>query len=264
MFNELHHGLVVYCMHWIDNNDLAHRRDHILAVAKEAADIAKHYGLDRTRMLLAALLHDIYSGRDRKEHHNLAAEWVRANLGKYGYDEDTVACIARMCAEHRASLRGEYSDIYCEAFSAADRGPLSLIETVERGLGKGLTEISKKELIEQFPMLYEKLMVKFGRQGYARPNNVHATYYADAINKFVEDTVSMENALEVVLCHQDSAIQYRLGTIGDATDMYLLPDGGIYEYNSYYGLFCHQDGHNLPSHEVPVIQGRVQILNGVI
>lgn len=264
MFNRLHHGLVVHCMHWIDNNDLAHRRDHVLEVAEEALKISERYQLDPTRMLLAALIHDIFSGRDRKEHHTLAAEWVRSSLGLYGYDADTVECVARMCAEHRASLRGEYSDIYCEAFSAADRGPLSLVDSVERSLGKDLKDIREADLAEQFPVMYEKLMTKFGRRGYARPNHIHSEFYADSIETFKSDTCNVDHALKVLLCHRDMAWKFSIAPDGEFTDQYLLPSGDIYEYNPHYDVFSHPEGHSFPSYEVPVIQGRVQIVKGVI
>lgn len=264
MFNELHHGLVVHCMHWIDNNDSAHRRDHVLHVAAECVNIAERYKLDRTRMLLAALTHDIYSGRDRKEHHALAAEWVRQNLGRYGYDADTVECVARMCAEHRASLRGEYSDIYCEAFSAADRGPLDLAASVARQLGKPLKEVSEAKLAVDFAEIYDKLMVKFGRQGYARPNKVHDEFYRASIINFKHETENMERAYQVVRIKRNSAWSFELLPDGELTDHYLLPSGSIYEYNPHYDSFCHPEGHSHPSHEVPVIQGRVQIVKGVI
>lgn len=264
MFNELHHGLVVHCMHWIDNNDAAHRRDHVLHVAAECVKIADHYNLDRTRMLLAALTHDIYSGRERKEHHTLAADWVRQSLGLYGYDAETVECVARMCAEHRASLRGEYSDIYCEAFSAADRGPLDLAASVARQLGKPLSAFTQAELASRFAEVYEKLMVKFGRQGYARPNKIHDEFYRGSIARFKAETATMEQALEVVLIKSKSNWVFELEPDGDITDKYLLPSGDIFEYNPHYDIFCHPEGHSFPSYDVPVIEGRIQIVKGVI
>lgn len=264
MFNELHHGLVVHCMHWIDNNDAAHRRDHVLNVANECVKIAEHYKLDRTRLLLAALTHDIFSGRDRKEHHTLAAQWVRDNLGRYGYDAETVACVAQMCAEHRASLRGDYSDIYCEAFSAADRGPLNLTASVVRQLGKPLKAFTEAELASRFAGVYEKLMVKFGRQGYARPNKIHDEFYRGSIRFFKAETETMERALQVVLIKRKSAWQFELEPDGEITDQYLLPSGAICEYNPHYDKFFHPEGYGFESHEVPVVQGRVQIVKGVI
>jgi hypothetical protein len=169
-----------------------------------------------------------------------------------------------MCAEHRASLRGDYSDIYCEAFSAADRGPLSLIHSIERVMGKGLKEVSLADLTKQFPELYEKLMSKFGRQGYARPNKIHAEFYGGTIQYFKGCTATEQRALQVVLSARESAWNFTTTVDGGHTDMYKLPSGAICEYNAHYDKFFHPEGYGYESHEVPVIRGRVQIVKGVI
>lgn len=265
MFNDLHHGLVVRCKHWIDNNDVAHRMPHVKAVAKEAKRIAEYYKLDPTRMALAALLHDIYSGRDRKEHHNLAATWARQNLGQYGYDAEMVECVAQMCAEHRASLRGEYSNDYCEAFSAADRGPLSLVGSAERVFGEHLKRISKDDIVARFPEFYTKLMSKFGREGYARPNSKHAEYYKENIEEFIDETKTEEYALSVVLCFRDSCWDFDVLRVVEETDKYLLPDDRIYTYQWQTDTFVDEARMiEHPSFDVPVIKGRVLYTKGVI
>ena len=265
MFNDLHHGLVIRCKHWIDNNDVAHQMAHVKAVAKEARGIAEKYGLDPIRMELAALLHDIYSGRDRKDHHNLAAAWTRQNLGQYGYDVETVECVAQMCAEHRASLRGDYSNIYCEAFSAADRGPLSLVGSAERVIGNHLKRISKDEIVAKFPEFYTKLMSKFGREGYARPNSIHAEYYKENIEEFIDETKTEEYALYVVLCHRESCWDFDVLRTIEETDKYLLPDDRIYTYQWQTDTFV-DDARMIehPSFDVPVTKGRVLYTKGVI
>lgn len=164
--------------------DHAHGMEHILAVAREAREIAHAFDLDPEPMLLAALLHDVYSHVDREQHHVLASDWVLDNLGKYGYNAHTVTRVAKMCLEHRASGKDQYPDIYCEAFSAADRGPLTIEGFVSRMLKWPEDRTNRARLKEVVSHTKEK---HSRGKGYARPNQVHAEYYATGLDKFYRE-----------------------------------------------------------------------------
>lgn len=178
ILKHTHPGLAAYVCHHIDNNDSRHRRDHIIHVAVEAQKIAKRYNLCPKRMELASLLHDLFSGRNRAEHHLQSAAWVRANLSAFGYSSAVVADVARMCQEHRASTSGKYSNPLCEAFSAADRGPLNIYASINRSLGVYKDSVSKDEYITRLTETITLLRSKFcGTEGYARDNAIHSEMY---------------------------------------------------------------------------------------
>lgn len=174
-----HPGLAAYVCHYIDNNDSRHRRDHIINVAVEAEKIAKAYSLCPKRMELASLLHDLYSGRSREDHHLKSSVWVRENLGAFGYSSAVVADVARMCQEHRASTSGQYSNPLCEAFSAADRGPLNIYASIDRSLGVYNSKVSADQYIKELTETIHMLRGKFcGTEGYARDNKIHSEMYS--------------------------------------------------------------------------------------
>ena len=168
--------------------DHVHGMEHILAVAHEARDIARAYDLDPEPMLLAALLHDVFSHVDRKQHHVLASDWVIDNLRNYGYEAYIVTRVARMCLEHRASGKDLYPDIYCEAFSAADRGPLTLEGFVRRMLKWPEDRTNRARLMEVVTHTKEK---HSRSNGYARPNQIHAEFYAAGLDQFYKDVESL-------------------------------------------------------------------------
>ena len=171
--------------------DHAHGMEHILAVAHEAREIAHAFDLDPEPMLLAALLHDVFSHVDREQHHLLASDWVLDNLGRYGYDAGVTSRVAKMCLEHRASGKDLYPDIYCEAFSAADRGPLTIEGFVRRMLKWPEDRTNLVRLDEVVSHTKEK---HSRGKGYARPNQVHAEFYASSLDKFYQDVESLDVA----------------------------------------------------------------------
>lgn len=198
IFAMLNQELVTWAVdRYNESEDHAHGMEHILTVAHEARGIAKAYNLDLEPMLLAALLHDVFSSTDRKRHHVLASDWCTNNLTDYGYSVDMAKLVARMCLEHRASGKGPYTDIYCEAFSAADRGELTIEKFVGRMLKWPEDRPNPARLKEVIDHTKEKHSLG---SGYARPNNVHAKYYATVLAQFYRDveTLNMERLLEIM------------------------------------------------------------------
>lgn len=177
--------------------DYAHGMGHILEVAHAAREIAHAFDLDPEPMLLAALLHDVFSHVDREQHHVLASDWVLDHLGGYGYNAGMVVRVAKMCLEHRASGKDLYPDIYCEAFSAADRGALTIEGFVRRMLKWPEDRTNRARLEEVVSHTKEK---HSRGKGYARPNQVHAEFYAASLDKFYQDveTLDVARVLEIM------------------------------------------------------------------
>lgn len=261
MFDKLHHGLVVVAMHHIVRNDTAHRTDHIMQVAKNCVNIAKRHDLDVTTMLLAALLHDIYSGRDRVNHHLLAAEWVRNNLGKYGYSDEVVANVAIMCEEHRDSGDGVYSNKLSEAFAAADRGPMDIVSSVERGFGRTIANISDAELDAVWPKTIKMLRDKFGEGGYACVNNLHKEYYRFQALTFTNMLKQMDD--DSILRHVKNSRKYLRHSWPyhdeqPYQELYVIDENTLRRYCSDTETFD-SEYHRTPAHAVHKLVGMLQI-----
>lgn len=104
---------------------------------------------------VAAIFHDMFQEKDRRFHHELsaqAAENISYNIKKecdiidgeitieyntrdwdYRFRQsERSKLVALMCREHRASFSGQFSNILCEIFSAADRDALNLKHIIQR------------------------------------------------------------------------------------------------------------------------------------
>lgn len=83
---------------------------HILAVVKNAVELAPQYGADPEIVEIAAWLHDIASITDYAlyaEHHIHGAEMAKDILAKLDYDPEKTALVQRCILNHRGSRRME-------------------------------------------------------------------------------------------------------------------------------------------------------------
>ncbi|NUT92948.1 MAG: HD domain-containing protein [Saccharothrix sp.] len=81
-----------------------HNTDHVLAVARDVADLAAHRtDEDRAILTLAALAHDVvYDGRPGDDE-RASAEWVRERLEEAGVDPEPVAALVLATIDHTAA-----------------------------------------------------------------------------------------------------------------------------------------------------------------
>ena len=111
------------------NNSEGHGIKHVTDVMYRAL----HYNeilnlkLNKREIILASLLHDMYSESNRKTHHILGHDYVMYSLHEVfdGIDKERVA---KAILEHRASYTGEYSSLLSELISSADRGEPNLMK----------------------------------------------------------------------------------------------------------------------------------------
>ena len=148
---------------------------------KHVADVmyrALHYneilslGLNKREIVLASLLHDMYSGTNRKNHHILGHDYVMHSTHKV-FDGVNKERVAKAILEHRASYTGEYSSLLSELISSADRGEPDLTEIVNR------CYISTKEFHPEYTTdetneaVKKDISEKFARKGYAKYPNIY-------------------------------------------------------------------------------------------
>ena len=111
------------------NNSEGHGIKHVMDVMYRAL----HYNeslnlkLNKKEIVLASLLHDMYSGSSRKTHHILGHDYVMKSTSKV-FDGLNKESIAKAILEHRASYTGEYSSLLSELISSADRGEPNLMK----------------------------------------------------------------------------------------------------------------------------------------
>lgn len=179
IFSKLNPEMVAICTSMIAENDSAHREDHVIEVAHNVISLFNQLGLDPLSGVLAALIHDIYSGKFRTEHHEMSATWARLNLHRFGYGAYSEV-VAQMCEGHRDSSDGAYINIFQEAFAAADRGPLTLKGSVLRALTKFDESAKHGPTPGLWNAIRTSLIHKFGKDGYACFNKIHSTFYRSA------------------------------------------------------------------------------------
>lgn len=187
------------CFTYLLKNDKGHQWPHIVDVANVGVYLANTYGLDKLSFLLAAVCHDIFSTADRVRHHELSHDWVLGNLDRFGYGA-VKERVALMCAQHRASYKGEYAGIYQECFAAADRGIPSYAKMLRRSYQYGI-DTEKLSHDEGVVHAWEHLKDKYGSKGYARWPETSLKYFGDHIAavKVTADTASLDSVKRILM-----------------------------------------------------------------
>lgn len=186
---------------------------------------------------VSAIFHDLFQEEDRAQHHELSAQYAKNIPIFIRTDYDIIdgelvkeyhildweykfrqpeksKLVALLCLEHRASFKGEFSNILCEIFSAADRDPLDLKQVIQRSYSYtkkrresnprrniiieiGGTQYSIDKLtrnlisngweFEKVEVFYH-IMDKFSKIGYMftniKPDGIFMGYYKDDIQTF--------------------------------------------------------------------------------
>ncbi len=157
------------------NNDPAHDIHHVLAVVKTAEVIMTHYSQteltesERSAVLIAAFMHDIGSGIDRKNHHSVGASLTVTLLTLHtDFSRDYIYRIANAVYTHRASFKGDRFDPIADVVALADRGMMNQPEAMLVRACMTKPE-STDSLIpwSAFNSSWEHGIEKFGPNGYA-------------------------------------------------------------------------------------------------
>jgi len=183
LFSECNQALVRLCKSMVMVNDPAHQWPHIVAVGEMGVKIADHLKVDRKPFLLAALCHDIFSTLHRENHHAVAGNWVREHLGTFE-DKCLVEVVARMCEQHRASYKGEYTGLLEEAFASADRGPIGFEHDAAmywRSFKYTDAKNPGRAIVRTCADVAKHMIEKFGTNGYAKWPDLYCKLFGDEL-----------------------------------------------------------------------------------
>ena len=172
-------------------NDPAHRENHFREVMDnmlsimEVVDVGVEGTSAKRMAVAAAYLHDLFAW-SRENHHNLSHEFVRSSqcelLADFTPEEREMVALA--CLEHRASFKGEFSNIFSAAFNAADLGPPDVMEDVSRAYTYARAkqqDLSREQAVQ---VAIEHMVDKFGRTGYARRSDIYILSYGVQLEEY--------------------------------------------------------------------------------
>ena len=164
-------------------NDPAHDIKHARIVVRNVLHICSIINVTLPQIklsIISAYFHDMYANK-RVDHHTRAYRWVALNsfnlCNILDLSEKEIAIVATACLTHRASYKGEYSNIVSEIVSAADKGPVDSFDNIyKRALNyasvtRGLNPEEAKEATDYH--MHEK----YGRNGYAKYSPVWEEVY---------------------------------------------------------------------------------------
>ena len=158
--------------------------------------------LNEEHLVLAALFHDIYSDIDRENHHTLAADWFAKFMIKQGkYEASDIMEMSSAIKEHRASYKGEYSNVLSEVLAAADRGAPDLNSTIIRSSKYYLEREPNSDLKTIAENVYKHMVEKFSRTGYMKYNAIYSSFYKKEIhNMYVTiDKLSVDKVFNILI-----------------------------------------------------------------
>ena len=161
--------------------------------AKESEELRnlgiKSFGGAILILIFASIIHDFKQHLDRKNHHKLAAEelinlinWsvYLQSINNFKWitriSKNNLYIASKVCMEHRSSFEGEFSNILCEIFNAADNDPLNLKTTIQRSYSYTKDrnpELNNAQVKDQVIMHLED---KFSRSGYMFKNLKNAEF----------------------------------------------------------------------------------------
>jgi len=180
-----------YYKHYYDKNDEAHKIDHADDVCNNALDINERLNLkiDKKEIILAAYIHDIFTGEDRKLHNKLAHDYVLLNTDDIflkELDQITRNRIAIAVYEHRSSLQiVNFSGELAELIATADKGRLILTEMICRSYKYHYRE--GKKVNEIYQSIVEHLHEKFGSNGYIEYPKLYMRAYGNDVRNLQKD-----------------------------------------------------------------------------
>lgn len=178
---------------------------------------------------LAGIIHDVYQSQNRIDHHIKAKELCdyiikerekpnNPHKDLYFFTNAFVMNnVGLMCLEHRASFKGEFSNVLCEIFSAADRDSLDLKQVIQRSYNYtkkrrevnprrniiieiGGTQYSTDKLMKDLSAnnwelekadAFYHIIDKFSKIGYMftniKPDGIFMEYYKNDIQTFWDE-----------------------------------------------------------------------------
>lgn len=151
-----------------ENYDSAHRLDHIGAVIRRSADLAKGYDVDEDMVYAIAAYHDLGICEGRELHHLSSARMMRedGNLRQW-FSEGQIETMAQAVEDHRASAKSAPRSVYGRIVAEADR-EIDADTIVRRTIEYGLSHYPEYDRQGQFNRFKEHIADKYARGGYIK------------------------------------------------------------------------------------------------
>lgn len=169
---------------YYEKNDEAHQLNHINSNIENTCRICHELDVVYNPYIttLTSFAHDMYSSTKRKLHHQEASRHVlnKEDIIYHFLLNSELEEVANACNEHRASYKGEYSSLFSEIYSVADRGDITvediLTRTFQASLKRGAVfkelDIHAEDQYSIEDVAYVKTFLhvknKWGKRGYVK------------------------------------------------------------------------------------------------
>lgn len=153
--------------------DKAHNLSHFKFVTDNCIEYGKELinqgmVIDLEIAYLVGALHDVGIYKGRENHAKSSGEFVRNDKKLLDfYDKDTIQLIAEAVEDHSSSIDYEPRNIYGKLVADADRNN-TLYLTFARPIKFAIKHESYRDRESHINSVYEFVMKKFGRNGYAK------------------------------------------------------------------------------------------------
>lgn len=164
--------------------DPAHQLDHFDNVYEDAITLFHKnptLNVNSNEIFLVAYFHDLFTW-SRENHHQLIETFIYTTKCPlvnvlFSGDDDSKNRVARACAEHRASYKGDYYSQLSLLMASADRGiPKDINTLIERSYKYQLANVTKDK-DEAILLAKRHIVKKFSKEGYARiPKLLYNSY----------------------------------------------------------------------------------------
>ena len=151
-----------------ENYDAAHRLDHIGAVIRRSAVLARNYDVDPEMVYAIAAYHDLGVCEGRETHHITSARMMREDVNlRQWFSEDQIETMAQAVEDHRASAKREPRSIYGRIVAEADR-EIDAETIVRRTVQYGLDNYPQYGREGQWLRFKQHIAEKYARGGYLK------------------------------------------------------------------------------------------------
>ena len=148
--------------------DSAHRLDHIGAVIRRSADLARGYDVDADMVYTIAAYHDLGVCEGREFHHLSSARMMREDKKlRQWFSEEQIEVMAQAVEDHRASAKNAPRSVYGRIVAEADR-QIDADTIVRRTIEYGLDNYPELDRQGQFNRFKEHIEEKYARGGYLK------------------------------------------------------------------------------------------------
>ncbi|MBO4417014.1 MAG: HD domain-containing protein [Bacteroidales bacterium] len=148
--------------------DSAHRLDHIGAVIRRSADLARGYDVDADMVYTIAAYHDLGVCEGREFHHLSSARMMREDKKlRQWFSEEQIEVMAQAVEDHRASAKSAPRSVYGRIVAEADR-QIDADTIVRRTIEYGLDNYPELDRQGQFNRFKEHIEEKYARGGYLK------------------------------------------------------------------------------------------------